>query len=426
MAPLNSFKAFLREGAEGKLLHLTHLEDSIIIDGSAGVKNAINFLKGVSGMLSGSANKSVNITVKWDGAPAIVSGIDPSTNKFFVGTKSVFTKTPKINFTNADIAKNHGSGELANKLKIALKELPKLGNIGVMQGDMMYTKNDLKKQTIDGVDFVTFRPNTILYAFAVDSDVGKQILASEIGIIFHTTYTGSSLADAKAKFTVNTKALKKTKTVWFDNASFKDLTGTASFTKSEEAEVTKQIKNVEFHSTKVNSSFLNSISKQSDNGGLGVFETVQWFINQTVRKGELITDFSSWLKEFEMVYKSKVQKKIDSVKKDDAKQRWVDVQNRGLAFIKTNKKDFIATMQLHTAVTIAKNLMVNKLDKLQKVKTFIPFPDGLKLTGAEGFVAISGGKAFKFVDRLEFSRANFTVAKDWEKGPALKVPESEL
>ena len=120
-----SFKGFT---TTERNTHLEHLEDDIINRGTKGGQNAINFLKSIRNMLAGSSGKKVNMTVKWDGAPAIICGTNPENGKFFVGTKSVFNKNPKINYTNADIDDNH-SGGLADKLKVALKYLPKLDNL---------------------------------------------------------------------------------------------------------------------------------------------------------------------------------------------------------------------------------------------------------------------------------------------------------
>src|SRR6056300_1114022 len=181
-----SFKGFI---TSDKNTHLEHLEDDIINRGSDGGRNAVNFLKSVRNMLAGSASGRVNMSVKWDGAPAIIAGINPENGKFFVGTKSVFNVTPKINYTSADIRKNH-SGELANKLSIALRELSKLRISGILQGDFLFSKSDLKTAKIDGENMLTFTPNTITYAVPIDSDIGKRIKRARMGIVFHTSYSG--------------------------------------------------------------------------------------------------------------------------------------------------------------------------------------------------------------------------------------------
>ena len=165
-----SFKGFQ---TQDKNTHLEHLEDDIINRGATGGENAVNFLKAVRNMLAGSG-KGTNMTVKWDGAPAIICGINPENGKFFVGTKSVFNKTPKINYTSRDIARNH-SGVVADKLRVCLANLSRLNIKGILQGDLLFTTGDLKAINIDGEKMLSFTPNTITYAVPVDSDIGKKI-----------------------------------------------------------------------------------------------------------------------------------------------------------------------------------------------------------------------------------------------------------
>ena len=181
-----SFKQYLNEA---KNTHLEHLEDEIINNGYQGGVNAVEFLKSIRNMLVGSSRRKLNVSVKWDGAPAVFCGINPENGKFFVGTKSVFNKNAKVNYTNADIRKNH-SGELASKLSIALKELKRLGISGVLQGDFLFSQSDLKKINLDGDDMISFTPNTITYAVPVNSSIGRQISRARMGIVFHTKYTG--------------------------------------------------------------------------------------------------------------------------------------------------------------------------------------------------------------------------------------------
>ncbi len=219
------FKRFL---TEEKNLHLEHLEDELINNGSRGAREAIEFASSLVKMLAGKASKKYNITVKWDGAPAVFAGINPENGKFFVGSKSVFNVTPKINYTNADIDQNH-TGGLAAKLKVALASLSKLGIKNVLQGDMMYS-DDLSSANIDGVNYITFTPNTITYAVPTDSDLANQIVKSKMGIIFHTEYTGKDMQSMKASFGPDISYLRKTADVWFDDATLKDESGVATFT----------------------------------------------------------------------------------------------------------------------------------------------------------------------------------------------------
>jgi hypothetical protein len=183
-----SFKEFI---VEEKNLHMTHAEDTVIDGGVVGTRNVINYLRALRDMLSGNTKAPVNISVKWDGAPAVFAGIDPSDGKFFVAKKGIFNKNPKVYKTNADIDADT-SGDLNSKLKLALAELPKLGIEGVIQGDFLYSREDIKEDTIDGESYITFHPNTIVYAVPKKSKLAKKISASKIGVVWHTKYTGAS------------------------------------------------------------------------------------------------------------------------------------------------------------------------------------------------------------------------------------------
>ena len=227
------FTEYLEESKENKNVHLEHIEDEVLNRGVAGARDAINFLRSLRDMLAGHADTKVNLTTKWDGAPAIFCGINPENGKFFVGTKGVFAKNAKLNYTDADIDSNHPAEGLNKKLKVALRYLPKLGIKGVIQGDMMFTKGDLKPHIIDGVEYITFQPNTIVYAVPTDSKLAQIMMAAQIGVVFHTSYTGKTLEDMKASFGVNIGHLRQTKDVWFRDASFVDATGTATFTEKE-------------------------------------------------------------------------------------------------------------------------------------------------------------------------------------------------
>ncbi len=231
-----TFAEYLAEGTEGKNLHLEHLEDEVLNNGVNGTRAAINFLQSLRDMLAGNTKSSVNVTVKWDGAPAVFAGINPENGKFFVGTKGVFNKNPKVNYTNADIDANHSSPGLNSKLKVALKHLPKLGIKDVLQGDMLFTQDDLSTETIDGKSYLTFQPNTIVYA--VPKESSSKIKKAKMGIVWHTTYSGEKLEDMRATFGANINGLKKTDDVYFTDADYRDTSGTDNFNKAETASIT--------------------------------------------------------------------------------------------------------------------------------------------------------------------------------------------
>jgi len=228
---------------EGKNTHLEHLEDLIFNAGYAGAVEALNFIESLRHMLAEGTGTTSKLTVKWDGSPAIICGIDPADSKFFVGTKSVFAKgTPKLCKSNRDIEKFYSDKpELAEKLAISLKYLPKLGIGGIVQGDLMFTPGEVHTVSVNDEDCYVFTPNTITYAVPVNSHLGQRIAGAQLGIIFHTTYTGDSIDTMSAQFGVNISGFQHNKNVWFDDATYKDYTGVASLTPSENAKIKKYL-----------------------------------------------------------------------------------------------------------------------------------------------------------------------------------------
>jgi hypothetical protein len=410
-----TFKEFLLEDKNGKNLHLEHLEDEIINFGIGGGRGAINFLQELRDMLSGSSSNSVNMTVKWDGAPAIFCGIDPSDNKFFVAKKSVFNINPKLYKTNAEIDGDL-SGALNSKFKVALAELSKLGIKNVLQGDLMFT-DDISTETIDDKKYFTFQPNTIVYATPVDSDFGKQISKAKIGIVFHTTYTGKSLPEMKASFGANISSLKKPTSVWMDDATYKDVSGKATFTKSETDAVTAKLSLAGGIFRRINSTLLEKfIRLQGSMTGNLSGASFKTYLNTFVRKGLVVKDVKSASRDYLNHLENHFNKNKDKVKTSGAKEK-----------IERNKKEYLREFNKHirnienvisfqNALVGAKQLIISKLNSIKSIGTFIKTDKGYKVTNPEGYVAIDkSGKAVKLVDRMEFSYNNFTAIKSWDK-----------
>lgn len=392
---------------ESKNLHMEHLEDAVFNEGTNGVLDAIRFLESVSEMLSGSGKGKSNLTVKWDGAPAVFAGTHPETKKFFVGSKSIFNKTPKINYTNKDIDENHGdSPGLASKLKVALKHLKGLNIKGILQGDILYT-DDTTIETIDDEEYITFRPNTITYAVATNSDVAKEIKASKIGVVWHTKYTGKDMQSMKASFNPKVSALTKTNSVWSQDADFRDVHGTASFNKNDTKEMTKLINRVK-SSFKKAGRFIDELSKNKP-----VIAELKIYGNAKVKAGS--TDMSA--EEFIKRMNDKMQASIDKLKSAAGKKRKESDKEKLLGYLTKNSKKMDSVFALHAALTTAKIKILRQLQKVKSIGTFIKTDDGYEVTAPEGFVAIDKtNKALKLVDRLEFSRQNFTASKNWVKG----------
>jgi len=408
-----NFTQFLTEAKEGKNLHLEHIEDEVLNRGVVGAREAINFLQSLRDMLAGHAQSRVNVTTKWDGAPAVFCGINPENGKFFVGTKGVFNATPKLNYTEADIDANHPSEGLNAKLKVALRYLPKLGIKGVLQGDMMFAKGDIDKQVIDGVSYITFQPNTIVYAVPADSKLARMMLDAHMGIVFHTSYTGKTMADMKSSFNIDIGHLTQTKDVWFRDASFTDASGTVTFTAEETVQLTSLLSQAGRTFQNINSLNLNRISNSET-----ILTYIKTFNNTKVREGRAIRDTRAHTFELNRWVESRLNKDIADAKKEETKQKRVKEKTEIMRFFHNASNDLRMIFDLQNDLVLAKNMIVGKLQSMRQVtNTFIRTDDGFKVTNPEGFVAVDRlkGNAVKLIDRLEFAHANFNAAKNWSK-----------
>ena len=412
-----SFKDMLTESKAGKNLHLEHLEDEILNFGVDGGRAAINFLRSLRDMLAGGSRSSVNMTVKWDGAPAIFAGVEPETGDFFVAKKSVFNVNPKLYKTEAEIDDDL-SGALNSKFKIALEEFSKLGIKGVLQGDLMYT-DDMEPQTIDGVKYITFQPNTIVYAVPVNSDLGKTMLRSKVGIVWHTTYTGNELQNMKASFGADISKLNKVSSVWMDDATYKDVSGEATFTESETEKVTKVLSEVGKTFQKINGPKLRAFLKLQDSmTGVLAGASLKTYNNSKVRAGEKITNPAAHAKGYEQWVSDTIQKQIDKAKSSKGKDKYRNIQKEYVREVKRHTVNLVQVITFQNLLVDAKMQIVKKLNSVKGLTdTFIRTPNGYKVTNPEGYVAIDkvSGGAVKLVDRMEFSFNNFTAIKAWDK-----------
>ena len=407
----------LNEDKGGKNLHLEHLEDEIINYGVDGGRAAINFLRSLRDMLAGNARSSINMTVKWDGAPAIFAGIDPSDGKFFVAKKSVFNVNPKLYKTDKEIDDDL-KGALVEKFKVALAEFSKLGIKSVIQGDLMFT-NDVETTTIEGTKYYTFQPNTIVYAVPVDSDFGKVINKAKVGIVWHTTYSGDKLEDMTASFGVDISGLKKPTSVWMDDATYKDASGTATFNIKETEYVTKILSDTGKTFQKINGPMLKKFIKlQESMTGAIAGASLKTYNNSKVRAGQTITNPKNHAKGYEKWIEMSIQKQIDKAKSEKGKEKYRNIQKEYVREVKKHTNNLTQIITFQNLLVDAKSQIVNKLNSVKGLTdTFIKTANGFKVTNPEGYVAIDrvSGGAVKLVDRMEFSFNNFTAVKAWDK-----------
>ena len=392
---------------EAKNTHLEHLEDLIFNQGYEGATSAIDYVESLRKMLADGTGSTASVTVKWDGSPAIFCGIDPQDGRFFVGTKSIFAKEPKLCKTAKNIQKYYeDKPELAEKLYQALKHLPKLNIGGIVQGDLMFTEGDVSTAKIKGDDCYVFTPNTITYAVPTNTGIGERIGRAKLGIIFHTSYEGPDIANLKASYGVNTASFTPHKDVWFDDATYKDYTGVASLTPQEDSHITKML----FAATQT----LEKVGKAKIDAVLGnrqFSKTIKPFVNQQVRKGEQITDPNKFLKDFMLYYTDIHMKDIEALKggiDSPAARARLDKIKEKEQWIADNANTLTGILAVYKRIIEMKMFLINKLSKVDSIGTFQKTSDGYRVTSPEGFVALGhDGGAVKLVDRLEFSRTNF-------------------
>ena len=396
---------------EFKRTHLEHIEDIVITDGYEGGKAVLEYFRGLLLTLKGSSSEAMSVSVKWDGAPAVVCGTNPDNGRFFVGTKSVFAKNAKINYTKKDIASNHGTEELGQKLLKCLVHLKKLNITGVVQGDLLFTDDDITRKNIGGKPHLTFTPNTITYAVPEGSELSKQIDVAKVGIIFHTTYVGESLADMNAQGGADVANFTKSNDVFFDNATYKDVSGSAKFTDEETKQFYNGIEKLEGLLSNVPRNLSAVLGQNQD-----FIPTFQLYINAMVKQGQLPNDANKFLQGFKKFYADRIQKQIAGLKAQKALQLRQDKMKQMPVFLNRAKNPLQAMLTFYKAVQTMKAFVLKKMNQAMAIGSFSQTDSGLEVTEPEGFVAVDkSGNAVKLVDRLGFSRRNLTAVSKFKK-----------
>ena len=408
---MKSLKNYL---AESKNTHMTHIEDLILDGGVKGARQAILALRSLRDMLDGNTKAPMDVTVKWDGAPALFVGEDPSDGQFFVAKKGIFAKNPKVYKNHADIDADT-SGDLNKKLKLAFDNLKGLGIKGVIQGDFMFDQGDLKKENINGIKHITFHPNTIVYAVPADTKLAKEITQAKVGIVWHTTYSGSDFGSMSASFGQDIVAkIKQSKNVWMQDATMKDLSGTATLTKKESLQLSSNLSNAGKIFKTISSSTLKEIESNKE-----LNLVINIYNNTMVRKGQRVQNTKKHAKGLIQFVSDRYAKEIDKRSSDKGKQVQIDKRDVLLSFFsKSNLKNLENIFILQNFVIDSKLIIINKLNKVSKIGTFVKTKSGFRVTNPEGFVAIDRmeGGAVKLVDRMEFSTNNFSkdIIKGWD------------
>ena len=392
-----------------QLKHLEHLEDEMLNYGVEGCKAAVSFLEELRKML-GHQESSGFMQTKWDGAPSVICGVHPYTKRFFVGTKSVFNKeNPKICFFNEDIDTFY-EGDLAEKLKASLKYFKELEIKGVVQGDLMFTSKDLRNETINGEKLYTFRPNTITYGVPVHHDLGTKAIRAKIGVVFHTHYTGDDLATMQARAGADVKDSSDVFIIKNDTPMHK-----VGMSRIEMNKFDQSIQKIE-RMCRESGDFLNELVDAQGKTGDAKFHISSFlkpFFNDEIKNARSIGNVSQTLENLANFYHAKTSKELAKIKTEKNLVAKRNLVYKSENYLMENEIKFKAMLSLYKELQEVKQMVIDKLDHLEKFRTFVQTENGYKVTTPEGYVLHKDGSMIKFVNRLEFAFNNFTLQKQW-------------
>jgi len=396
----------LSEGTTKPVLtHLTHIEDLILTKFESGAAEAVKFIESIANQFAGDSKAATNVSVKIDGSPSLVAGLDPSDGKFFIGTKGVFSKVPKLAKSHGDIDALYEPA-LAEKMHVAFDELRKLKWTGIMQGDVLFTKASKKLLTIDGRAYIGFKPNLIVYAVPVDSQLGARVQAANFGICFHTSYVGNSLDQIKVVPGANFESLKPSPSVLLLSNKYRDLSGTVTLTNSESETIATLLIDLKAINKTLPANAFLKLLKQSQT----LRDYLMQYQNSLVRAGKSITLSPS-------IFATGFIAFLTDIKNREAASRKTE---KGVTSVNTKFAEFVNAVASTNAdlvkltlwqnkVIEAKNFLMQKLNVANALETYYETGSGIVAGSGEGFVASdSKSNMVKLVDRTQFSRLNLT------------------
>ena len=391
-----------------QLKHLEHLEDEMLNYGVEGCKAAVSFLKELRKML-GCDNSTGFMQTKWDGAPSVICGTDPQTGMFFVGTKSVFNKSdPKLCYSEEQI-NGWYEGDLAEKLKFSLKYFSQLDIEGVVQGDLLFT-SDIRRESINGEQLYTFRPNTITYGIPVDHPIGKKAAKAKIGVVFHTHYTGDVIADMQARAGAKVKGSDEALVVENDTPMHR-----VGFSRAEMSAFDRYISKIE-RMCQVCGPFLDELVTNTGTTGDAKFHIASYlkqFFNNEIKNARSIGNIDEAMYAMLNFYEEKTNKELAKIKTVANLTKKRNLVYGSQLYVEKNNAKFKAMLALYKELQAVKQMVIDKLDHLEEFRTFVQTEKGYKITTPEGYVLHKDGSMIKFVNRLEFAYNNFTLQKQW-------------
>ena len=377
---------------QSHLNHINHPEENVFL--LHGFLHTFNVLAHLHNMIINKNEKtSLELSLKIDGSPSIVFGFHPKTKKFFVGTKSVFNKKPKINYTIEDIVANHShSPGLVEKLNQALHYLPKImiGRSGIYHGDIIFSEIDKFKFA----NTISFKPNTITYRVDSNNKEYKYVDLAKFGIAIHTSYKGTpysndSLEGMTPSYSLNDiffnlhddVYIMKIRTDINEVKNYKDDAVAAKLAQAQNEYKdfnAKDLQNIELHALMLKAYF-----------------------NYNLRNNKTHDDINNYY----MFCNNKLTVDIDKLKTEKGKEKRIAIKSNFLSHIIENTETLTQVISVYHHIQHAKNMLVDALNDMDH--TFNHNIMG-KNTGPEGYIAVLNNIPVKLVHRHEFSKLNFS------------------
>jgi hypothetical protein len=391
----------VEQESKGINFHLTHLEELVLVGQKQGLDVAIRFINELTNIFEGNIDSKLFTTVKFDGAPAVLAGYNPENGKFFISTKN----PDKASYSVQEIVQNFGHAPgLVEKLKLAFLYLPNVIKQNYYQGDFMFSKSDIQEIEYEGQKLLTFKPNTITYAVEADSPLGQKVRNAQIGIVFHTKYTGAVGKETSKTPDVSVKEFNLIPEVFVDDAKFKDMSGMATLTNQEEELVRTNLDKVQKAEVVIDWLSLTPTT----------YANLNTFINTLIRQGRFVDDPDKNFEEFVQWVDSSFDKQIEKLKTEAGRQKKIESKAKNTEYLQTNKMTLVNIFFVSKLLAEIKKIFIQKYNNAINSRQFLAQPDGtLKVTQPEGYVAVDHeGNMIKLVDRLEFSRANFSIPRE--------------
>ncbi len=415
-----TFKQFLIEGApdaevKAKLKHLEHIEELIVNEGAAGAERALAFINRLINVAGGGSDDRLAVNIKVDGAPSLTCGPLPAgeenAGEFFVGTKSALSPTGKrYTRLNAEKIDAENSPGLAEKLKTALECLPALGMKEIFQGDFLFTQPDLKMDSINGKKYITFKPNTITYAVEADSKTGDEVRRAKMGIVFHTVYTGDTIADMHATFNPDLSRLRESPDVWWKSNRIQNYNETMPHSEGDVSRLKTMYARAQNIFKQIDPSLFEAMA---NNPQLAAF--IKMHLNSKVRQNELVGHIEDHLTQLAGFIDRRHAADIEKFKTPKKKAEVQASQQHIAVVMEQLRPQLVKLFAFFNQVTDIKIAVLDKIGSFGGMEAFFKEGDKYTKTAGEGLV-IADTKSHeiaKIIDRLTFARQNFNMQKDW-------------